>query len=114
MMEFTETPVFTRLVNDLLSDDEYRELQEVLIYRPDIGHMIQGTGGLRKIRWSQKGQGRGKRGGVRVIYYWLMDDEQILMLYIYPKKQQDDLTPEEKKTLKSIAKRWSDEKRNVQ
>ena len=112
MMEFTETPVFTRLVNDLLSDDEYRELQEVLIYRPDLGDIIQGTGGLRKIRWSQKG--RGKRGGVRVIYYWLMDDEQILMLYIYSKNQQEDLTPEQKKALKSIAKRWSDEKRTVQ
>jgi len=112
MMEFTENPVFTRLVNKLLSDDEYRELQEVLIYRPDLGDIIQGTGGLRKLRWSRRG--RGKRGGVRVIYYWLMDDKQILMLYIYPKSQQEDLTPAQKKTLKSIAKRWSDEKRTVQ
>ena len=66
-MEFVETPLFTRLVKKLLNDDEYRELQEVLIYRPDLGDVIQGTGGLRKIRWMRKG--RGKRGGVRVIYY---------------------------------------------
>ena len=107
-MEFIETPLFTRLVNKLLDDDEYRELQEVLIYRPDLGDVIQGTGGLRKIRWMRKG--RGKRSGVRVIYYWLMDDEQILMLYIYPKSQQEELTSEQKKTLKLIAKRWTDEK----
>ena len=107
-MEFIETPLFTRLVKKLLDDDEYRELQEVLIYRPDLGDVIQGTGGLRKIRWMCKG--RGKRSGVRVIYYWLMDDEQILMLYIYPKSQQEDLTSEQKKTLKLIAKRWTDEK----
>lgn len=107
-MEFIETPFFTRLVNKLLDDDEYRELQEVLIYRPDLGDVIQGTGGLRKIRWMRKG--RGKRSGVRVIYYWLMDDEQILMLYIYPKSQQEELTSEQKKTLKLIAKRWTDEK----
>ena len=107
-MEFIETPLFTRLVKKLLDDDEYRELQEVLIYRPDLGDVIQGTGGLRKIRWMRKG--RGKRSGVRVIYYWLMDDEQILMLYIYPKRQQEELTSEQKKTLKLIAKRWTDEK----
>ena len=107
-MEFTETPLFTRLVKKLLDDDEYRELQEVLIYRPDLGDVIQGTGGLRKIRWMRKG--RGKRSGVRVIYYWLMDDEQILMLYIYPKSQQEELTSEQKKTLKLIAKRWTDER----
>ena len=107
-MEFIETPLFTRLVKKLLDDDEYRELQEVLIFRPDLGDVIQGTGGLRKIRWMRKG--RGKRSGVRVIYYWLMDDEQILMLYIYPKSQQEDLTSEQKKTLKLIAKRWTDEK----
>ena len=91
-----------------MNDDEYRELQEVLIYRPDLGDVIQGTGGLRKIRWMRKG--RGKRSGVRVIYYWLMDDKQILMLYIYPKSQQEELTSEQKKTLKLIAKRWTDEK----
>ena len=107
-MEFVETPLFTRLVKKLLNDDEYRELQEVLIYRPDLGDVIQGTGGLRKIRWMRKG--RGKRSGVRVINYWLMDDKQILMLYIYPKSQQEELTSEQKKTLKLIAKRWTDEK----
>ena len=107
-MEFIETPLFTRLVKKLLDDDDYRELQEVLIYRPDLGDIIQGTGGLRKIRWMRKGTG--KRSGVRVIYYWLMDDEQILMLYIYPKSQQEELTSEQKKTLKLITKRWTDEK----
>ena len=63
MMEFTENPVFTRLVNKLLSDDEYRELQEVLIYRPDLGDIIPGTGGLRKIRWSQGAEAKGEVSG---------------------------------------------------
>ena len=73
-----------------------------------MGDIIQGTGGLRKIRWRQ--EGRGKSGGVRVIYYWMTRNEQIYMLYIYQKTKQEDLTSEQVKVLKSIVERWSDEK----
>lgn len=95
-----ETSIFTRQVLDLLTDEEYRELQKVLVNRPDAGVLIVGSGGLRKIRWAK--QGRGKRGGVRVIYYWAVSSEQILMLFMYPKSERDDLTPTQIKMLKQI------------
>jgi len=79
-----------------------------VVYRPGMGDIVQGTGGLRKVRWKQDGQG--KSGGVRVIYYWMTEDEQLYMLYVYSKSQQQDLTAEQKKALKSIVERWSDEK----
>lgn len=87
-----------------MSDENYKELQDALVNRPNMGPIIQGTVGLRKIRWTLKG--RGKRGGVRVIYYWMTADEQIYMLYIYPKSEQEDLTSEQKKLLKQIVERW--------
>ena len=99
-MVFIETPIFTRQVQELLTDDEYRELQKALVNRPDAGSLIVGSGGLRKIRWAK--QGRGKRGGVRVIYYWAVSPEQILMLFMYPKGERDDLTPVQIKMLKQI------------
>ena len=70
--------------------------------------IIQGTGGLRKVRW--KLEGKGKSGGVRAIYYWMTEDKQIYMLYIYLKSEQQNLTPDQKKVLKTIVERWSDEK----
>jgi mRNA-degrading endonuclease RelE of RelBE toxin-antitoxin system len=99
-MIFIETSIFTRQVLDLLADEEYRELQKVLVNRPNAGSLIVGSGGLRKIRWAK--QGRGKRGGVRVIYYWAVSSEQILMLFVYPKSERDDLTPTQIKVLKQI------------
>jgi mRNA-degrading endonuclease RelE of RelBE toxin-antitoxin system len=96
---FVETSVFTRLLNGILSDDEYRELQFALIRQPEMGAVIQGSGGLRKIRWALPG--RGKSGGVRVIYY-LVRREKILMVYIYQKGKQDDLTSEQIRRLSRI------------
>ncbi len=84
----------------MLSDEEYRLLQRTLVLRPDAGELIPGSGGLRKIRWSAKGHG--KRGGVRVIYFWAVSQERILMLLIYAKNEQDDLTPDQLKVLKRI------------
>ena len=107
-MVFIETRIFTRRIKELMSDDEYRSLQEALVNRPGMGDIVQDTGGLRKVRWKQ--EGHGKSGGVRVIYYWMTADEQLYMLYVYPKSKQEDLTAEQKKALKSIVKRWSDEK----
>ena len=100
-MIFIETSIFTRQVQELLTDDEYRELQKALVIRPGAGSLIVGSGGLRKIRWAK--QGRGKRGGVRVIYYWAVSQEQILMLFMYPKGERDDLTPAQVKLLRQIA-----------
>lgn len=107
-MVIIETRIFTRRIKELLSDDEYRALQETLVNRPGMGDIVQGTGGLRKVRWKQ--EGHGKSGGVRVIYYWMTADEHLYMLYVYPKSQQEDLTAEQKKALKAIVERWSDEK----
>ncbi len=101
---FIETDIFTEDVKALLSDDEYAEFQSYLAENPLIGDVIQQTGGLRKIRWSAKG--KGKRGGVRVIYYYVLPDSQIRLLLIYQKGKQDDLTPEQKKILRQLNERW--------
>ena len=84
----------------MLSDDEYRLLQEGLVARPDAGRLIRGTGGLRKVRWAAKG--RGKRGGVRIIYYWHVPGDRLLMLVAYTKSDQDDLTPRQRAMLRKI------------
>ena len=84
----------------LLSDEEYQQLQLELIRRPDLGVIIAGSGGLRKVRVAL--EGRGKRGGARTIYYWAVAHEQLLMLLIYPKNVQDDLTSEQLKMLRQI------------
>jgi len=99
-MEFIETSVFTKLVSGLLTGDEYRELQSFLVIRPEAGAIIPGSAGLRKLRWA--GSGRGKRGGTRIIYYWVTLQERLFMLYIYPKNEQDDLTDKQLKILRSI------------
>jgi hypothetical protein len=106
-MVIIETTIFTRLIKELMTDDEYRDLQEALITRPDRGDLIRGSGGLRKVRW--KLAGRGKSGGVRVIYYWVMADNQLRMLYVYPKGKQENLTPAQLAALKKIVERWSNE-----
>lgn len=103
-MIIIETPIFTRLIQEMMSDDDYRLLQEALITRPDAGAVIKGSGGLRKIRW--KLEGKGKSGGVRVIYYWVNADDQIRMLYAYKKSNQSDLTSDQIAALKEIAQRW--------
>ncbi|MBN1875080.1 MAG: type II toxin-antitoxin system RelE/ParE family toxin [Anaerolineae bacterium] len=99
-MEIVETSIFTRQVQNLLSDEEYRHLQIALVTYPNMGAIIPGSGGLRKARWGLRG--RGKRGGVRVIYYWVVTQQRLLMLFIYPKNVQDDLSPAQLKQLKQI------------
>jgi hypothetical protein len=102
VMEFIETPTFTRLLTDLLSDDEYSDLQNVLVENPERGDILKGGGGIRKLRHALPG--RGKSGGVRVIYYWLRDDGQVYMLLIYPKSKKDDLTDRETALLREFVK----------
>lgn len=83
MFSFIETKLFTKLVIEHLSDEEYSRLQEVLIRDPETGDLIPGSGGVRKVRWGVKG--RGKRGGIRVIYYARTRQGQIWMLTMYAK-----------------------------
>lgn len=106
-MLFVETSVFTRRVTELLDDDSYRSLQETLTGNPGMGAVIAGTSGLRKLRWKTGNQG--KRGGLRLIYYWLAQQNRIYMLYLYSKSVQEDLTTEQKKLLMQIVERWSHE-----
>jgi mRNA-degrading endonuclease RelE of RelBE toxin-antitoxin system len=84
-MVFIETTTFTRLIYDYLTDDEYLGLQGYLFEHPEAGDVVPGSGGVRKIRWMMTG--RGKRGGVRVIYYWKRQDNEIWMLTIYAKNE---------------------------
>lgn len=99
-MLIVETSVFTRQVQALLRDEEYRLLQLHLAGQPDAGAVIRGTGGLRKVRWSVGA--RGKRGGVRMIYYRSAGLDRILMLLIYSKSEREDLTPEQLRILRRI------------
>ncbi|KEQ17570.1 type II toxin-antitoxin system RelE/ParE family toxin [Endozoicomonas numazuensis] len=85
-MIFIETSKFTKLLSDYLSDDEYRMLQWHLQEKPESGDIVRGSGGVRKVRWAP--EGKGKSGGVRVIYYWKKSDYEIWMLTIYSKSEQ--------------------------
>lgn len=89
MISFVETKLFTRLIGDLLGDDEYVLLQQALIANPELGDVIAGSGGVRKMRWGVAG--RGKRGGLRVIYYLRTRQGQIWMLTVYPKNVADSI-----------------------
>ena len=99
-MHIIETPIFTKQLLALLTDEEYRLLQLSLLQRPDAGNVIPGGGGLRKLRWSL--EGRGKSGGVRLIYYWFTARGAILLLFMYPKNVQENLTKDQLKQLKKI------------
>lgn len=102
MVHFVETPVFTRLVAAALEPAEYRALQLALVLRPEAGAVIAGTHGLRKLRWAPAG--RGRRGGVRVIYYWAPAPETVYLLYVYAKNEQGDLTPAQAKALARLVR----------
>jgi len=102
-MLFIETSIFTKIITSLLSEDEYSALQQELVLRPDAGSVIKNSGGLRKIRWNVKG--KGKRGGMRVIYYFDLPDK-ILMLYAYKKNNQEDLTADQTNILKQVVTEW--------
>jgi len=95
-----ETPIFTKQLLSNLSDEEYRLFQAALLERPDAGKVIPDGGGLRKVRWGL--EGRGKSGGARVIYYWFIERGTILLLFMYPKNVQENLTQDQLKQLKKI------------
>ena len=97
-MEFIEASIFTKVSKGLLEDDDLRRLQTTLATYPTMGKIIPGTGGLRKLRWML--DGGGKQGGLRVIYYWVTQDDLIFLLYAYKKSVQDDITAAELKILR--------------
>ncbi len=103
-MLFIETSIFTRQVTALLPDEEYKRLQEVLLLRPEAGDLIPGSGGLRKLRW--RIAGKGKRGGVRLIYYWDVPDDSFFMLAVYKKSQKEDLSKQELAILRRLVEEW--------
>ena len=103
MLRFVETPLFTEQIVEILTDSEYSELQAALIRQPDVGEVIPGTGGLRKMRWGIPGRARGKRGGLRVIYYWYVSETVVYLLMVYPKSERADLSVEQKQKLRKIA-----------
>ena len=101
-MRFIETPIFTRVVSDLLDHEEYRSLQLALLQRPETGDLIPQSHGLRKIRWSPRGQG--KRSGCRVIYFWDEPSETFSMLYVYGKSDRKDLTADQLRVLGGLVR----------
>ena len=91
LMRVVETPVFTRVMTGLIDDDAYRVLQLALLLRPTQGAVIRHSGGLRKLRWARPGAG--KRGGLRITYYWAATEAVFYMLFVYSKSDKGDLTP---------------------
>ncbi len=100
-MEFIEAPAFTRYLSDYLADDDYQRLQSRLASNPDLGDLMPGSGGFRKLRWRDPRRGEGRRAGLRVIYYYFLAEQQIWFMTLYDKDEAADLTPREMKSLKS-------------
>src|SRR5262245_36524656 len=100
-MEFVEAPAFTRYLPRYLTDDEFAVLQRYLAANPDAGDVMPGAGGFRKLRWSDERRGKGRRGGLRVIYYFLIGDQQIWLFTLFGKDEAADLTAEQKRQLRA-------------
>jgi mRNA-degrading endonuclease RelE of RelBE toxin-antitoxin system len=98
-MTFYETDIFTEQIVAFIDDESYSELQGVLISDPEAGDLIPRSRGLRKIRW--RARGRGKRGGLRVIYY-LVEQDEIFMLYAYSKSRSEDISPDQARILRAL------------
>ena len=107
-MVIIETSIFSKQIQELMHDEAYSEFQNTLALKPDTGDLIPGGGGLRKIRW--KSHGKGKRGGIWVIYYFLHSDNQLWMIYAYDKSRQENLSKSQLNILKEIVTRWKHER----
>mgnify|MGYP000853596077 FL=1 len=101
-MEFIETPIFTKAITELLSDDEYYDFQKYLVENPESGDVIKGGYGIRKVRWNLTN--RGKSGSIKVIYYYKVVNNQIFLIYVYTKKKKSDLSEQEKKLFGEVAR----------
>jgi hypothetical protein len=108
---FYEAPPFDRYRENYLNDDEYLEFQKSLLKNPFQGKIMKGCGGFRKTRWSDPKRNKGKRGGLRVIYYYLESQNQIWFYTIYSKDEMDDLTQEQRKVLKTAISAEIDRRR---
>jgi hypothetical protein len=100
-MEFIEAPAFTRHLSDYLDDEGCREMQARLVSNPELGDLMLGTGGFRKLRWADVRRGKGRRGGLRMVYYYFKSEHQIWLMTLYVKNEAADLTAQEKKALKA-------------
>lgn len=96
---FIETAVFTKYLPDYLSDDDYKDLQRYLLNNPEAGSVMPRTGGFRKLRWNDDRRSKGKRGGLRIIYYWIDQDRQFWMFTLYDKDEMENLTSSQEKQL---------------
>ncbi len=101
---FVELPAFERLRPSYLDDAGFSRLQQALMANPTAGDVIEGTGGLRKLRFADSRRGKGKRGGLRVIYYWWIEGPEFWLYTLYDKDEAPDLTPKEKKLLRAMVK----------
>lgn len=99
---FIELPAFERLRASYLDDESYRALQLELMRNPLAGDVIEGTGGVRKLRQADTRRGKGKRGGLRVVYYWWLGGKQFWLFTLYDKDQADDLTTEQRKAIRKL------------
>ena len=99
---FVESRLFTRLLPDYMSDEDFRQMQQILMDNPVRGSIMPGTGGFRKLRWHDSRRGKGTRGGIRVVYYYLLSDDQVWLVTIYNKDEMIDLSAEEKRELKRM------------
>jgi hypothetical protein len=102
---FVELTAFERHRSNYLDDESFLSLQTALMANPEAGDVIEGTGGLRKLRHADLRRGKGKRGGLRVIYYWWDGKRQFWLFTLYDKNEMDDLSSNEKKMLKDMLKR---------
>lgn len=101
---FVELPAFSRYRADYLDDESFLRLQKDMMRNPEAGDVIEGTGGLRKLRHADSRRGKGKRGGLRVIYYWWVAGSQFWLFTLYDKDEMADLSPDEKRALKRMLK----------
>jgi hypothetical protein len=96
-----ETPLFARQAADVWAEGERDEFVNFIARNPELGDVIPDTGGVRKIRWARAGSG--KRGGVRVIYYYHDRDRPLYLLMVYAKAQRENLSPDEKRAVRKLA-----------
>lgn len=109
---FVELPAFERHRQDYLDDDAFRQLQDTLMANPEAGDVIEGTGGLRKLRFGDPRRGKGKRGGLRVIHYYWSNGPQFWLFTLYDKDEVSDLTAKQRAQFKELLKAELQQRRN--
>ncbi len=98
--QFVEAPAFTRFRENYLDDDDYAELQQYMARNPEAGDIMPGAGGIRKLRWRDQRRGKGRRGGLRIIYYCFLSEQEMWLLALYDKNEAVDLTKKERDQLR--------------